>query len=71
MCLDLDFSRKFSKLQYNSLAFVAGFKRATDEGTLPEIVQYSPYYLPLNILLLPEDQTFIAANRHAFIYRGL
>ena len=41
-------SCKFSKLQYNSLAFVAGFKRATDEGSLPEIVQYSPYYLPLN-----------------------
>ena len=25
------------------------FKRATDEGSLPEIVQYSPYYLPLNV----------------------
>ena len=37
----------FSKLQYNSLAFVAGLKRATDEGSLPEIAQYSPYYLPL------------------------
>ena len=46
---DLDFSCKFSKLQYNSLAFLAGFKRATDEGSLPEIVQYSPYYLPLNV----------------------
>ena len=31
-----------------SLAFVAGLKRATDEGSLPEIAQYSPYYLPLN-----------------------
>ena len=31
------FSCKVSKLQYNSLAFVAGFKRATDEGSLPEI----------------------------------
>ena len=40
---------KFSKLQYNSLAFVAGFKRATDEGLLPEIAQYSPYYLPLKV----------------------
>ena len=30
-----DLSCKFSKLQYNSLAFVAGFKRATDEGSLP------------------------------------
>ena len=46
---DLDFSCKFSKLQYNSLAFVAGFKRATDEGSLPEIAQYSPCYLPLNV----------------------
>ena len=46
---DLDFSCKFLKLQYNSLAFVAGFKRATDEGPLPEIVQYSPYYLSLNV----------------------
>ena len=39
----------FSKLQYYSLAFVAGLKRATDEGSLPEIAQYSPYYLPLNV----------------------
>ena len=37
-------------MQYNySLAFVAGLKRATDEGSLPEIAQYSPYYLPLNV----------------------
>ena len=48
---DLDFSCKFSKLKYNSLAFVAGLKRATDEGSLPEIAQYSPYYLPLNVLI--------------------
>ena len=46
--VSLDFSFKFSKLQYNSLAFVVGFKRAADEGSLPEIVQYSPYFLPLN-----------------------
>ena len=46
----------FSKVQYNSLAFVAGLKRATDEGSLPEIAQYSPYYLPLNVLLLTKDQ---------------
>ena len=49
----------FSKLQYNSLNFVAGFKRTTDECSLPEIAQYSPYYIPLNVLLLPNDQTFI------------
>ena len=46
---DLDLSCKFSKLQYNSLAFVAGLYRFTDEGSLPEIAQYSPYYLPLNV----------------------
>ena len=40
---------KVLKLQYNSLAFVAGLNRATDEGSLPEIAQYSPYYLPLNV----------------------
>ena len=38
-----------SKLQYKCLAFVAGFNRATDEGSLPEIAQYSPSYLPLNV----------------------
>ena len=47
------------KLQYNSLAFIAGLKRAIDEGSLPEIAQYSPYYIPLNVLLLPKDQTFL------------
>ena len=31
----------------------------TDEGSLPEIAQYGPYYLSLNVLLLPKDQTFI------------
>ena len=41
-----------------TLAFVAGLYRATDDGSLPEIAQYSPYYLPLNVLLLPKDQTF-------------
>ena len=54
---DLDFSYKFSKLQHYSLAFVAGVKRANDEGSLPEIAHYSPYYLPLNVLLLPKVQT--------------
>ena len=43
-------SCKFSKLQYNSLAFIAGLYRATDEGSLPEIAQYSPYYLPFNVV---------------------
>ena len=36
---DLDFSCKLSKLLYNSLAFVVGFKMATDEGLLAEIAQ--------------------------------
>ena len=49
----------FSKLLHNSMVFVAGLKRATDEGSLPEIAQYSPYYIPLNVLLIPKDQTFI------------
>ena len=54
---DLDFSRKIFEIT-TSLAFIAGFKRATDEGSLPEIAQYSPYYLPLNVLLLPKDSFF-------------
>ena len=33
------------------LAFVASFKRATDEGSLPEIAQCSPTYPPLNVLI--------------------
>ena len=37
-------------LQYNSMAFVADLKRATDDGSFPEIAQYSPYFLPLNVL---------------------
>ena len=44
----LDILCYFSEVQYNSLAFIAlafiaGLKRATDEGSLPEIAQYSPY----------------------------
>ena len=33
------------------MALVAGLKRATDEGSLPEIARYSPYYLPLNVFI--------------------
>ena len=33
----------------NQSQTIAGLKRATDEGSLPEIAQYSPYYLPLNV----------------------
>ena len=32
------------------LAIFAGLKRVTDEGLVPKIVQYDPFYLPLNIL---------------------
>ena len=28
-------------------------------GPLHNIAQYSPYYLPLNVLLIPKDQTII------------
>ena len=42
-----------------SLAFIAGLTRATDDGSLLEIVQYSPYYFPLNVLLLARDQIII------------
>ena len=49
---------KLKKLQHNySLAFVAGLKRATDEGSLPEIAQYSPYYLPLNVFTASKGST--------------
>ena len=46
-------------LLHYSLTLVASLKRATDEGSFPEIAQYSPYYLSLNILLLSKDQTII------------
>ena len=57
---DLDFSCKFSKFQYNNLAFVAGLKRGTVDGSLPEIAQYSPYYLSLNV--------FTASQRIKHLY---
>ena len=43
---------------YKSLAFDAGFKRATDEGSLPEIAQYSPYFLPLNVFTASKGSNF-------------
>ena len=52
----LDFLCKVSKLQYNSLAFGSGLKRATNEGLLPEIAQYT---ISLDVFLLPKYQTFI------------
>ena len=50
-------------MQYNSLAFVAGLKRATDKGSLPEIAQYSPLYLPLNVLT-----AFKSSNHYILFY---
>ena len=38
--------------------FVAGFKRATDEGSLPEIAQYSPFFLPLNVFTASKGSNF-------------
>ena len=46
-------------LQYNSLAFVADLKRATDDGSFPKIAQYSPYFLPLNVFAASKGSTFI------------
>ena len=42
-------SHKFSKLQHYIDWLSLPVKRATDEGSLPEIAQYSPYYLPLHV----------------------
>ena len=55
---DLDFSCNVSKLRYNSLAFAASFKRATGECSLPEIEQYSPYYLPMNVFTASKGSNF-------------
>ena len=46
-------------IRSHSLAFVFGLKRATDEGSLPDIAKYIPYYLPLESLLLSKDRTII------------
>ena len=56
-------SCKFSKLQYTCLAFVAGLNRATDEGS-PEIVQYSSYFLPLNVF------TASIGSNHFILFSG-
>ena len=37
------------ELQNIYLAIVAGLLRVTDEGSVPEIAQYGPYHLHLNI----------------------
>ena len=61
-------------LQYNSLAFVASLKRATDEGALPEIAQYSPYYLPLNVFIASKGSNLyilFAFGKHTELYNRL
>ena len=55
---DLGFSCNFFEITVQNLAFVAGFKRATDEGSLPEIGQYSPYFLPLNVFTASKGSNF-------------
>ena len=49
---------KFRGFLKKSLAFVAGFKRATDEGSLPDFAQYSPYFLPLNDFTASKGSNF-------------
>ena len=39
----------FFKVQNIYLGIDAGLLRVTDEGSLPEIAQYGPFYLPLNV----------------------
>ena len=51
----------FSKLQFNSLAFVAILKRATD--SLPEIAQYSPFYLSLSVFTGSKPLYFICRKK--------
>ena len=43
---------------YIYLAIVAGLLRTTDEGSVPEIVQYGPYYIPLNVFTASEGSNF-------------
>ena len=52
------YSKETFFLQYYSLAFVASFKRATDEGSLPEIAQNNPSYLPLNVFTASKGSKF-------------
>ena len=49
-------------------AFVAGFKRATDEGSLPEIAQYSPYYFPLNVLIASKGSNLYILIPHRVLH---
>ena len=40
------------------LAIVAGLEGATDEGPVPKIAQYGPYYLPLNVFTASKGSYF-------------
>ena len=44
---------------FSNCSAIAWRSLSNEEGSLPEIAQYSPYYLLLNVLLLPKNQTFI------------
>ena len=74
LSFELDFSYKFSVLQHFSPTFVAGLKRATDKGSLLEVAQNSPYYLPLNVLLLQGSNLcilFISEYQFNFMHAAL
>ena len=43
------------ELQNIYLAIVAGLLRVTDEGSVPEIAQYGPYHLYLNIFTASKE----------------
>ena len=40
-------------------AYFVCFRRQFIKCAVPEIAQYGPYYFPLNVSVLPNDQTFI------------
>ena len=35
-----------------------GLQRVTDEGLVPDIAQYGPYYLPLNVFIASKGSSF-------------
>ena len=38
--------------------YLSGYRRRTDEGSVPEIAQYVPYYLPLNVFTASKGSNF-------------
>ena len=49
MCLRFRFFVKIFEIAVQYSGSCCRFKRATDEGSLAEIAQYSPLYLPLSV----------------------